>query len=63
MAIEKARKVGTLMTVAGAGMALHHQANYGRWFDKHEQQVCHGKAGLFLLVMGLLLLGESALGN
>ena len=51
---EKAKNVGTLMIIGGSAMALHHRLSYGRWCDKDEE-VCHGKAGLILAGIGLLL--------
>ena len=39
------------MMMAGVGMTLEHKLSYGRWWDKGKL-VCHGKAGVLLLVSG-----------
>ena len=43
-----------IMMSAGAGMTLEHRLNYGRWWDKGKL-ICHGKAGVLLLMSGSVI--------
>jgi len=50
-----AKLIAASLAVSGGGVALHHRFNYGKWFDKNKK-ICHGKTGLSLIIIGLLLL-------
>ncbi len=41
------------LTIIGSGIALQHRLSYGKWHDKGKA-ICHGKAGLLLIGVGLL---------
>lgn len=41
-----------IVMLAGAGLTLEHRLNYGRWWDK-DKLICHGRAGVLLLMAGL----------
>jgi hypothetical protein len=40
-----------IMISAGTRMTLEHRLNYRKWWDRNRQ-ICHGKAGVLLLIIG-----------
>ena len=55
--IEKNRKeLAKLAILVGSALTLHHrETSGGKWYDEDEN-LCHGKAGIMLVLLGLAAL-------